>query len=196
MNNNRSIVSQCKSLSNSSSPMTAPCAETLRSLAPNEVFKCAIRRNRLLRTAMSGYFFTLVVAVVENVAAGGVRIGDDRRRESTLGLCVRGRDGGLSGDKGENGTGCWNHARSGFVLRTSLSICSRISLSWKNVLHLDVVAEFNGYKSISRASIAEVNTWSSTSFGSGSASNSFTKFCHQYSPQEYHTRPTGGRGDT
>jgi len=76
-----------------------------------------------------------------------VSAGDERRRESMLALCVRGRDGGLSGDNGEKGTGCWNHAKSGFVLRTSLSICSRISLSWKNVLHFEVVAEFSGYES-------------------------------------------------
>ena len=72
-------------------------------------------------------------------------IGLDIRNESKLDSRRRGRVGGLNGLNEEKGTGCWNHARSGFVRRTSLSICSRISLSWKNVLHFDVVAEFNGY---------------------------------------------------
>lgn len=70
--------------------------------------------------------------------------GDEIRRESKLRWGRRGRCGGERGENEEVGTGVWNHAKSGFVRRMSLSICSRISLSWKNVLHFDVVEEFNG----------------------------------------------------
>jgi hypothetical protein len=73
-----------------------------------------------------------------------VRIGLDIRKESKLALGFKAREVGLRGLREDAGTGFWNHAKSGFVRRTSLSICSRISLSWKNVLHFDVVAAFSG----------------------------------------------------
>lgn len=82
-----------------------------------------------------------VVALV----GGGVNIGLDIRIESTLVFGCNGLDGGESGLRTDEGTGCWNHAKSGLVLRTSLSICSNMSLSWKNVLHFEVVAELSGY---------------------------------------------------
>ena len=150
MNSIRSIASQCKSVSSFSSPAppispppTLPCALTLLSLAPNDEFKCAILLNRLRRNLMAGY--SLPPRSLGDGCGGGVRIGLDIRRESKLRCGFRGRCGGERGDKEDSGTGVWNHARSGFVRRTSLSICSRISLSWKKVLHLDVVDEFNGY---------------------------------------------------
>lgn len=58
------------------------------------------------------------------------------------------RGGGERGLSEEGGTGVWNHARSGFVRRTSLSICSRISLSRKKVLHFDVTALFRGFTAL------------------------------------------------
>ena len=75
----------------------------------------------------------------------GVSRGLVSRSESNEGV---GRNslvgGGLSGLREVAGTGVWNHARSGFVRLTSLSICSRISLSRKYVPHFDVAAEFRG----------------------------------------------------
>ena len=90
---------------------------------------------------MSGY--TLLSGKGDG-CGGGVSTGLDIRRESKLRCGRRGRCGGESGENEDVGTGVWNHAKSGFVRRTSLSICSRISLSRKNVLHLDVVDEFSG----------------------------------------------------
>jgi hypothetical protein len=60
---------------------------------------------------------------------GGVRRGLDMRIDSTLVFGCKGFEGGDKGLRTDDGTGCWNHARSGFVRRTSLSICSSISLS-------------------------------------------------------------------
>ena len=80
-----------------------------------------MRRNRFLRTRISGY---------SDVAVGAVNIGLDICRESKLDLDARtARAGELRGERKEEGTGFWNQAKSGFVRRTSLSICSRISLS-------------------------------------------------------------------
>jgi len=73
------------------------------------------------------------------VSKGLVSLNDSKEAvgRNTLG-------GGLSGLREDAGTGVWNHARSGFVRLTSLSICSRISLSRKYVPHFDVAAEFRG----------------------------------------------------
>ena len=142
MNSIRSIASQWRSISCSSSPCRLPWAETLRSLAPKDVFRWAIRRNRFLRTLISGY---LENEEEEGAVDSGVRSGLDIRNESKLDFGFIPGMGGVIGLNFDDGTGFWNHAKSGFVRRTSLSICSRISLSWKNVLHFDVVAEFKGY---------------------------------------------------
>lgn len=96
MNNKRSIASQCKSLSPSSSSGILPCAESVLSLAPKEVFKCAIRRNKLRLTFIAGY-----TRRVECCVDGGGRTGLDSRNESKLALGWRGRVDGLSGLKGE-----------------------------------------------------------------------------------------------
>lgn len=92
MNNKRSIASQCKSLSPSSSSSTFPCAESVLSLAPNEVFKCAIRRNKLRLTFTAGY-----TRRFECCVGGGVRTGLDNCSESRLALGRRGRADGLKG---------------------------------------------------------------------------------------------------
>jgi hypothetical protein len=95
------MASQWRSISCSSSPKAVPCAEVVRSLAPKDVFKCAMRRNRLLLTVISGYN-----GVVGFGGAGGLRIGLDILSESKEFFGCNGRDGGLNGLKEELGTGC------------------------------------------------------------------------------------------
>jgi hypothetical protein len=92
MNNKRSIASQCKSLAPSSSSNIFPCAESVLSLAPKEVFRCAIRRNKLRLTFTSGY-----TRRFEGWVGGSGRTGLDSRNESKLAWERRGRVDGLRG---------------------------------------------------------------------------------------------------
>lgn len=52
--------------------------------------------------------------------------------------------GAESGFNGFCGTRCWKKAKSGKVRRTSLSICSKVVLSWIKVAHFDPGVEFKG----------------------------------------------------
>ena len=64
----------------------------------------------------------------------------------------------------------------------------RMCSIWTLLLNSRATSQYPAYQ------IAEVNTWSSTSFESGSASSSFTKFYHQYPQHEYQHTANWGRG--
>jgi hypothetical protein len=63
---------------------------------------------------------------------------------SMLFVAAGGAKGAESGFNGFCGTRCWKKAKSGNVRRTSLSICSKVVLSWIKVAHFDPGVEFKG----------------------------------------------------
>ena len=102
MKRTRSIASQCKSVSCSSSPPALPCEETLRSRAPKEAFKCASLLNKPLRPLILGY---LSCEALDGEVGRGVEPGLGIRRDSKLDSDRINRVGGLSGLREDKGTG-------------------------------------------------------------------------------------------